>query len=104
MAQEREDLIYSLARSMGMGESQKAKSSSGKYNAETGTIYSNGHMISKAAIEQAKVYFTAQYRKMAEIDDENTRQMAMLYEVAMEAIGMMLEGSSGNTGSGTPTG
>ncbi len=98
MAQEREDLIYSLARSMGMGESQKAKSPSGKYNNETGTIYSNGHMISKATIEQAKIYFTTQYRKMAEIDDENTRQMAMLYEVAMEAIGMMLEGSAESAG------
>ncbi len=98
MAQEREDLIYSLARSMGVGETQKTKYNAGKYNPEMGTIYANGHVITKATIEQAKIYFTAQYRKLAERDDEGTSDMAMLYEVAMEAINMMVESS----GKGTP--
>ena len=91
MAQGREDLIYSLAKSMGMGDAQKSKYSATKFNAETGTIYCNGHMISRTTIEQARAYFTAQYRKLAEKDDEGAREMSMLYEVAMEAINMMLE-------------
>ena len=38
MANEREDLIHSLAKSMGVGDAQKARGASGKYNAETGTM------------------------------------------------------------------
>ena len=91
MAQEREDLIHSLAKSMGMGDAQKAKYSSNKFNSETGTIYANGHVISRGTIEQARSYFTSQYRKIAEKDDEGAREMAMLYEVAMEAINMMVD-------------
>lgn len=94
MAQGREDLIHSLAKSMGMGDGNKPRFSSGKYNAETGTLYSNGHMISKATIEQARSYFTTQYRKLAEKDEEGAKDLATLYEVAMEAITMMAE--SGN--------
>lgn len=94
MAQGREDLIHSLAKSMGMGDGNKLRFSSGKYNAETGTLYSNGHMISKATIEQARSYFTTQYRKLAEKDEEGAKDLATLYEVAMEAITMMAE--SGN--------
>ena len=100
----REDLIHSLAKSMGMGDSQKPKVSSGKFNAETGTIYSNGHMISRATIEQAKVYFTSQYRKLAEKDDEGVKEMAALYEVAMEAINMMSESTAGNAEGAAPSG
>ncbi len=91
MAQEREDLIHSLAKSMGMGDAQKAKYTANKFNSETGTIYANGHVISRGTIEQAKAYFTSQYRKIAEKDDEGAKEMAMLYEVAMEAINMMVE-------------
>ena len=94
MAQGREDLIYSLAKSMGMGDSQKTKYSASKFNADTGTIFSNGHVISRTTIDQAKSYFTAQYRKLAEKDDEGAKEMAMLYEVAMEAINMMLENAT----------
>ena len=102
MAQGREDLIYSLAKSMGMGNTQTAKYTASKYNAETGTIYCNGHVITKATIEQAKAYFATQYRKLAEKDDEGAKEMSTLYEVAMEAISMMLESSAG--GSDTASG
>lgn len=91
MAQGREDLIYSLAKSMGMGDTQKTKYTASKFNAETGTIYCNGHVINKATIDQAKSYFTTQYRKLAEKDDEGAKELASLYEVAMEAINMMVE-------------
>ncbi len=94
MAQGREDLIYSLARSMGMGEAQKTKYTSGKFNPETGTIFCNGHVITRGTIEQARTYFTAQYRKLAEKDDEGAKDLAMLYEVAMEAINMMSESAA----------
>ncbi len=94
MAQGREDLIYSLAKSMGMGDAQKAKYSASKFNADTGTIFCNGHVISRTTIDQAKSYFTTQYRKLAEKDDEGAKDMARLYEVAMEAINMMLENAT----------
>ena len=90
----REDLINSLAKSMGMGNAQKARFTSGKYNAESGSIFSNGHVISKRTIEQARVYFLNQYRKLAEKDDEGAKDLAAIYEVAFEAISMMVE--SGN--------
>lgn len=99
MAIGREDLIHSLAKSMGMGEAQKTRHVSGKYNAETGTIFSNGHMINKATIEQARIYFSNQYRKLAEKDDEGAREMAVLYEVAMEAINIMTETGEGEANS-----
>ncbi len=87
----REDLIHSLAKSMGVGEAQKSKYSSGKYNVDSGTIFTNGHVITRVTIDQAKQYFTTQYRKLASKDDEGARDMAALYEVAMEAINMMVE-------------
>ena len=90
MANEREDLIHSLAKSMGVGDAQKARGISGKYNAETGTMYCNGHIISRATIEQASSYFGSQYKRLAEIDDENAKEMASIYEVAMEAINMIV--------------
>ena len=92
----REDLIHSLAKSMGVGDAQKAKISSSKYNADTGTLYCNGHSISKATIEQAKLYFTSQYRKLAIKDDEGAKDLATLYEIASEAISILTE--SGNKG------
>ena len=87
----REDLIHSLAKSMGMGDAQKTKFTSGKYNVESGTIYSNGHVITKSSIEQARIYFHNQYRKLAEKDDEGAKDLATIYEVAYEAINMMIE-------------
>ena len=91
----REALIHSLAQSMGMGDAQKLKSATGRYNAETGTIMSNGRVISNATVVQAKNYFTSQYNKLAEMDDEGAKQMATLYEVAMEAIDIMIGGGRG---------
>ena len=91
----REALIHSLAQSMGMGEAQKLKTATGRYNAETGTIVSNGRVISSATVIQAQNYFTSQYNKLAEMDDEGAKQMATLYEVAMEAIGIMIDQGRG---------
>ena len=90
----REDLIHSLAKSMGVGEAQSGRISSSKYNADTGTMYCNGHVISKATIDQAKLYFSNQYRKLAEKDDEGAKDMAAFYEVASEAINMVVESST----------
>ncbi|MBR4831088.1 MAG: hypothetical protein IKZ97_00505 [Butyrivibrio sp.] len=90
MTDGREDLIYSLAKSMGVGDAQKSRVSSGKYNQETGTMYCNGHVISRASIEQARLYFTTQYKKLAEKDDEGSKELATLFEVAMESINMVV--------------
>ena len=92
----REELIHSLAKSMGVGDAQKSKISSSKYNADAGTLYCNGHVISKSTIDQAKLYFTSQYRKLAVKDDEGAKDLATLYEVAAEAISILTE--SGNKG------
>ena len=94
MTNGREDLIHSLAKSMGVGDAQKPKYNAGKYNVDTGTIFTNGHVITKVTIDQAKGYFTNQYKKLAGKDDEGARDMAALYEVAMEAINMMVESGS----------
>ena len=96
MADSREALIHSLAASMGMGDSQK-RTATGRYNAETGTIMSNGRVISNATAIQAKNYFTSQYNKLCEMDDEGAKQMATLYEVAMEAISIMVDSGIGTT-------
>ncbi|SFB71296.1 hypothetical protein [Butyrivibrio sp. YAB3001] len=90
----REDLIHSLAKSMGMGDAQRSKYTSGKYNSETGTIFCNGHVISKQTIEQSRLYFLTQYRKLAEKDDEGAKDLASIYEVALEAINMMVDTGS----------
>ncbi len=96
----REDLIHSLAKSMGVGgDAQKNQYVASKYNTDSGTIFTNGHMINRTTIEQARQYFTAQYRKLAEKDDENAKDMAGIYEVAMEAINMMVESGQGGTAS-----
>ena len=96
----REDLIHSLAKSMGVGgEAQKNQYVATKYNSDSGTIFTNGHMINKTTIEQARQYFTVQYRRLAEKDDEGAKDMAGIYEVAMEAINMMVESGQG----GAPT-
>ena len=91
----REALIHSLAQSMGMGDAGK-KRTTAKYNSETGTITSNGRVINNATVMQAKNYFTAQYNKLAEMDDEGARQMATLYEIAMEAITIMTDSGKGS--------
>lgn len=94
----REDLIHSLAKSMGMVDSQKTRFSSGKYNPESGSIFSNGHVLSKRTIEQSRLYFLNQYKKLAEMDDEGAKELADIYEVAFEAISMLVE--SGNPSEG----
>ncbi len=87
----REDLIHSLAKSMGMGDAQKPKYTAGKYNPETGNIFCNGHVITKQTIEQSRMYFHTQYKKLAGRDDEGAKDLAKIDEVALEAINMMVE-------------
>ena len=87
----REDLIHSLAKSMGMGDAQKPKYTAGKYNPDTGAIFCNGHVISKQTVEQSRLYFLNQYRRLAGKDEEGAKDMASIYEVALEAINMMVE-------------
>ncbi len=94
----REDLIHSLAKSMGMVDSQKARFSSGKYNPESGSIFSNGHVLSKRTIEQSRLYFLNQYKKLAEMDDEGAKELADIYEVAFEAINMLVESGKPSEG------
>ena len=87
--QGREELIFSLAKSMGVGESQKAKQPTVKPVVENGAVFAGGHTIKKETIEQAKAYFSMQYRKLAEMDDESATELANLYEVAVEGINLL---------------
>lgn len=92
--QDREELIFSLAKSMGVGESQKPKTvipSAVKPTAEGNSIFANGHRITKATIEQSKSYFAAQYRKLSSMDDESATELAALFEVAILGINSLLE-------------
>lgn len=94
-SQGREELIFSLAKSMGVGESQKPKTvistPTVKTGLESNSIFANGHRITKTTIEQAKSYFSAQYRKLSSMDDESASELASLYEVAMLGINNLLE-------------
>ncbi|MCR4833698.1 MAG: hypothetical protein K5900_08980 [Butyrivibrio sp.] len=93
-SQDREELIFSLAKSMGVGESQKPRTvipTVAKPTVEADSIFANGHRITKVTIEQAKSYFAAQYRKLSSMDDESATELASLYEVAMLGINGLLE-------------
>ncbi len=97
--QGREELIFSLAKSMGVGEAQKQKPVTpvvGKVNPDAGSIFANGHTIKKSTIEQAKAYFSSQYRKLSSMDDESATELANLYEAAVLGINALLEKSVGD--------
>ena len=81
----REDLINKLAASMGAGAFAQTKYEESRYDAETGTLYCDGIMIAKPIIDKAEQHFKALKAKCS-YDDSASREMAMIYQVALEGI------------------
>lgn len=57
MGDTRTDLINQLAASMGAGDYAKTRFEESRYDAETGTLYCDGYVISKSVIEEAIQHF-----------------------------------------------
>ncbi len=85
MADNRADLISQLAASMGAGQFAQTKYEESRYDAETGTLYCAGMVISKSVIEKAEKHFKTLQGKCS-LSDPSSREMAMIYQVALEGI------------------
>ena len=83
----RADLINQLAASMGAGELSPTKFVDKRYNSETGTLYCNGK-ITKSVADVALKHFQIM-RNRCKASTLETRQMADIYECAIEAIKIM---------------
>lgn len=81
----RADLINQLAASMGAGA--KTTFVDKRYNAETGTLYCNGK-ITKSVADVSLKHFQI-LRNRCKGDTLETRQMADIYDCAIEAIKIM---------------
>lgn len=86
----REDLINQLAAKMGAGDFAQTKYTESRYDAQTGTLYCDGIMITKPVIEKAEMHFKTLKSKCS-YTDPASREMAMIYQVAIEGIKMIRE-------------
>ena len=85
---DRSDLINQLAASMGAGQFASTSYEESRFDAETGTLYCNGMVISKSVAEKAIQHFSM-LEKKCNISDSAQREMAMIYRCAVESIKMM---------------
>ena len=85
---DRTDLINQLAASMGAGQFAQTKFEESRFDPETGTLYCNGMVISASVAEQAIKHFDLMYKK-CDLKEPASRQMAMIYQTAIEAIKIM---------------
>ena len=85
---DRTDLINALAASMGAGKFGATKYEESRFDPETGTLYCNGMVISSSVADQAIKYFNT-IRKKCDLNEPSSRQMAMIYQCAIEAIKVM---------------
>ncbi|WP_026525242.1 MULTISPECIES: hypothetical protein [unclassified Butyrivibrio] len=92
MANNREDLIRSLAGVMGMSGEQKKQDS--HFDPATGTLYCGSRVFTQTDIAEAKKFCITNMKKMAEIQDN----AAMYYEIAASAIEMLEQDSVKNGG------
>ena len=84
----RSDLINQLAASMGAGQFAATSYEESRFDAETGTLYCNGMVISKSVAEKAINHFEM-LEKKCDVSDTAQREMAMIYRCASESIKMM---------------
>ncbi len=89
----REDLINKLAASMGAGDFASTRYEESRYDKQTGTLYCDGIAITKPIIEKAEMHFKAMKAKCS-YTDPASREMAMIYQVALEGIKIMRQDSS----------
>ncbi|WP_026495543.1 hypothetical protein [Butyrivibrio sp. WCD3002] len=85
---DRTDLINQLAASMGAGKFGATKYEESRFDPDTGTLYCNGMVISASVADQAIKYFT-NIKKKCDLNEPSSRQMAMIYQCAIEAIKVM---------------
>ena len=85
---DRADLINQLAVSMGAGQLVAPKAEESRYDAKTGTLYCNGMQINASIADKAIRHFELVASKCDKNDDAS-RQMAMIYECAIQSIKMM---------------
>lgn len=82
---DRTDLINQLAASMGAGQFAPKSYEESRYDAETGTLYCDGMVISKSVADKAIKHFELLFKK-CDITDTAQREMAMIYKCAIESI------------------
>ena len=85
---DRSDLINQLAASMGAGQFAQTKFEESRFDPETGTLYCNGMVISASVADQALKHFELLKNK-CDLNEPSSRQMAMIYQCAIEGIKMM---------------
>ncbi len=85
---DREDLINQLAAKMGAGDFASTKYEESRYDSSTGTLYCDGIMIASTVIDKAEAHFKALKSKCS-YADPSSREMAMIYQVAIEGIKMI---------------
>ncbi len=85
---DRSDLINQLAASMGAGQFEQTRYEESRFDHETGTLYCNGMVISATVADQAIKHFSAM-QKRCDLNDPASKQMAMIYACAINAIEMM---------------
>ena len=88
MSYNREALINQLAASMGAGGCARTKYEESRFDADTGTLYCDGMVISKSVADKAIQYFSMLEKKCNK-EDASQRAMAMIYRCAVESIKMM---------------
>ncbi len=84
---DRSDLIHQLAASMGAGTNASSPATS-RFDHSTGTLYCDGMTISASVADQAIKHFSAEKSK-CNLHDPASRQMALIYQCAIEAIHMV---------------
>lgn len=85
---DRSDLINQLAASMGAGQFAAKSLEESRFDADTGTLYCNGMVISKSIAEKAVQHFEM-LEKKCDASNSSQREMAMIYRCAVEAIKLM---------------
>ena len=86
---DREDLINQLAASMGAGDFAATRYEESRFDPETGTLYCDGIMVSKSAIDEALAFYRQMYAKCKYNTDNASQKMAITYKIAIEAITKM---------------
>lgn len=85
---DRADLINQLAASMGAGQFAQTTFEGSRFDADTGTLYCEGMAISKSVAEDAINHFKT-VKSKCDLNEPASRQMAMIYQCAIEAIKLM---------------
>ena len=85
---DRADLINQLAASMGADQRVSTRQEESRYDSKTGTLYCNGMQLNASVADQAIKHFE-QLASKYDKKDASSRQMAMIYECAIQSIKMM---------------